>query len=208
MNRAVLHEAKNGNAPMHKTCCCLLLAVFVNASFANAKEPAETDVAHDSLRILAQAHVGATVLADAKFEFTCSTGKGGVLQVAVVLPTAESVAAFPFNDFEGPDGIGESKTLARWSVAGSKPAEFAGSISGWYGVDGDDFLFASSQETRKAANLARLLQRWLDAGDQPLELTVAAPNGDAKLEAAAVSGQRLAAIRGMLAPCLAAFHRR
>jgi hypothetical protein len=193
---------------MHKMGCCLLLAVFANASCAIAKESSTSDVAHESLRIPAQAHVGAAALADAKFEFSCSTGKGGVLQLAVVLPTAESVAAFPFNDFEGPDGIGERKTLARWSVAGSKPAEFAGSISGWYGVDGDGFLFASSQETRKAANLARLLQRWLDAGDQPLTLTVNAPNSDAKLEAAAESGERLAVIRETLAPCLAAFRRR
>ena len=193
---------------MYKIGCCLLLAAVANMSCAFATEPPNEGARHGSLRIPAQAHVGAAALADAKFEFSCSTGKGGVLQVAVVLPTAESVGAFPFNDFEGPDGIGERKTLARWSVAGSKPAAFAGSISGWYGVDGDGFLFASSQESRKAESLARLLQHWLDAGDQSLALTVTAPSGDAKLEATADPGERLAAIRETLAPCLAAFRRR
>lgn len=93
-------------------------------------------------------------------------------------------------------------------MAGSKPAEFAGSISGWYGVDGGGFLFASSQQTPTAEHFTRLLQHWFDAGDQPPALTVTASKGDAKFEATVESDERLAAIRETLAPCLAAFRRR
>lgn len=186
---------------------CLPFAVLACLSCAIAKEPQKADAGYRSLRMTAQAHAGTAALTDAKFEFSCSTGKGGALQVAVILPTAESVGEFPFNEFEGPGGIGERKTLARWSVPEPTTAEYAGPISGWYGVDGDGFLFASSHESRAASDLARLLQRWLDAGGQPLMLTVTAPNGGATLEAKAEPGERLAKIRETLAPCLAQVRR-
>ncbi len=187
---------------------CLPLAVLACLSCAIAKEPSKAGTGYRSLRIPAQAHAGAAAPMDATFEFSCSTGKGGALQVAVILPKAESVGEFPLDEFEGPGGIGERKTLARWSVPEPTAAEYAGPISGWYGVDGDGFLFASSHESRAVSDLARLLQRWLDAGGPPLVLAVTAPNGDARLEAKAEPGERLANLRETLAPCLAQVRRR
>ena len=65
----------------------------------------------------------------------------------MILPKAESVGEFPPDEFEGL-AVSAKETPARWSVPEPTAAEYAGPISGWYGVDGDGFLFASSHELR------------------------------------------------------------
>jgi hypothetical protein len=154
-------------------------------------------------RIAAQAHVAKAALKSAQVQFTCTTGKGGALSVAVVLPEPDVVTTFPLEDFEGPDGIGETRPLATWSVAGSKPTTVMGRISGWRGVDGDGFLLASSRVSTRTSDLARLLQRWLDANNEPLRLVVDPPRQGAALEVEATSGDRHAVVAAVLAPCLA-----
>ena len=132
----------------------LLLSLVVPSALAHepkASEPprpasAEASTARGLLRMPAQARIGDTQLPDAKIEFSCTTGKGGALQVAVTLPTPEAVAGFPLEAFEGPDGIGETKTLAKWSMLGPNAMEVAGPISGWRG---------SPCCSRRAAPLAR-----------------------------------------------------
>jgi len=156
-----------------------------------------------TLRIPAQARVADTRLANAQLEFNCTTGKGGALSVAVVLPPPEAVTAFALDPFEGPDGIGEAGKLATWSVLGKRAMQVSGAISGWRGVDGDGFLLASSRDSGRESDLGRLLKRWLRDARQPLWLEVRAPEGDAKLQVTALANDRRAQLSLVLAPCLA-----
>lgn len=156
-------------------------------------------------RIPAHAQIGDAPLPDAKFEFACRSGKGGTLQISVILPPAESVTGFPLNLFEGPDGIGETRDLAEWSVSGAaKPARARTSISGWNGVDGDGFLLAKSRDSNHSSDMARLAKRLLSADGARLRLVVKPPaHGNALKVEAAVAGHR-EEIAKALAPCLAA----
>ncbi|HEY6986517.1 MAG TPA: hypothetical protein VH375_10570, partial [Rhodanobacteraceae bacterium] len=70
----------------------LCLAVCSQSALADADDP----------RIPAHARVGNTALPDAKFEFACRTGQGGMLSISLVLPPPESVSGFPLDKFEGP----------------------------------------------------------------------------------------------------------
>ena len=155
------------------------------------------------LRIPAQARVADARLADAQLEFSCTTGKGGALSVAVVLPAPEAVPGFALERFEGPDGIGEAGKLATWSVLGKHAMRVDGAISGWRGVDGDGFLLTSSRDSGRESDLGRLLKRWLRDVRQPLWLEVRAPEGDAKLQVTALPDARRAQLSLVLAPCLA-----
>ena len=189
---------------MSRTALCLPLACLVALSCSIAKEPPpEASAARGELRIPAQADVGGVPLADAKIEFSCTVGKGGVLQAAVILPAPEAVAGFPLEAFEGPDGIGETKTLAKWSMPGPGAVDVASAISGWRGVDGDGFLLASSRLSGKRSDLARLLRRWVDDGSRTLSLAVDSPQGGARLEVHATPGDARASIGAALSRCLA-----
>ena len=161
-----------------------------------------------TLRIPAQARVADTRLANAQLEFNCTTGKGGALSVAVVLPPPEAVTAFALDPFEGPDGIGEAGKLATWSVLGKRAMQVSGAISGWRGVDGDGFLLASSRRSNKESDLARLLRRWINDGGQQLWLTVDSPQGGAKLEVRAMPEGYRTRLGVALSQCFAVVHHR
>jgi hypothetical protein len=154
-------------------------------------------------RIPAHARVGNTPLADAKFEFSCRTGEGGMLSISLILPPPESVGGFPLEKFEGPDGIGEARDLAEWSVSGTaKPARARTSISGWR-VDGDGFLLSKARESAHSSDLARLAKRLVSSEQARLRLVVKAPaHGNALKVEAPIAGHR-EAIAKALAPCLA-----
>ena len=155
-------------------------------------------------RIPAHARIGNAPLADAKFEFACSTGKGGMLSISLILPPPESVKGYPLDLFEGPDGIGETRDLAEWSVSGTaKPARARTSISGWRGVDGDGFLLSKARESAHSSDLARLAKRLLSNEQARLRLVVKPPaHGNALKVEAPIAGHR-EAIEKALAPCLA-----
>jgi hypothetical protein len=199
---------------------CLPFALLAGLSVASAKEPpnaaappkaveaTKASTARGLVRMPAQARVGDTPLADAKIEFSCTTGKGGTLQVAAILPAPESVAGFPLDAFEGPDGIGETKVLAKWSMLGPNAMDVASPISGWRGVDGDGFLLASSRRSDKESDLARLLRRWINDGGQQLWLTVDSPEGGAKLEVRAMPEGYRTRLGVALSQCFAVVHHR
>lgn len=155
------------------------------------------------IRVGAHAQVAGTALESAKGEFLCTTGKDGALSVSVILPEPEAIKGFPLGDFEGPEGIGEKRALATWSLAGEKPT-VKGNISGWYGVDGDGFLLATTSDSANASNFKRLLQRYLDAGTQPLRLVVDSPKKGAALEVEIALGDRRESVEAIIAPCLKA----
>ncbi len=160
------------------------LAAWIGASpAAAAKNP----------RIPAHATIGRTTIADAKFEFGCTTGEGGMLQISLILPPPEAVAGFPLDGFEGPDGIGEARDLAEWSVSGGpKPARARTSISGWRGVDGDGFLLAKARESSHSSDLARVAKRFVASEQARLRLVVKPPSahGAAIKVEAPIAGHR------------------
>jgi hypothetical protein len=175
--------------------CAGLAACIGAAAAADAKNP----------RIPAHATVGRTVIGDAKFEFGCTTGEGGMLQISLILPPPESIAGFPLDTFEGPDGIGETRDLAEWSVSGGpKPARARTSISGWRGVDGDGFLLAKARESGHSSDLARVAKRFVGSEQARLRLVVKPPSahGAAIKVEAPIAGHREDIARA-LAPCLA-----
>ena len=155
-------------------------------------------------RIPAHATIGKTTIADAKFEFGCTTGEGGMLQISLILPPPESVVGFPLDKFEGPDGIGEAHDLAEWSVSGGpKPARARTSISGWRGVDGDGFLLAKARESSHSSDLARVAKRFVSSEQARLRLVVKPPSahGAAIKVEAPIAGHRDDVAKA-LAPCL------
>lgn len=191
-----------------RVACCLPLVLLAGLSCAVAKDPPGTSTARGLLRMPAQARVGDTPLADARIEFSCTTGKGGVLQVAVILPEPESVKGFPLEAFEGPDGIGETKALAKWSMLGPNAMDVTSPISGWRGVDGDGFLLASSRRSNQESDLARLLRRWVADGGQQLWLTLDPPQGGTKLEVRAMPDGYRTRLGVALSPCFAVVYHR
>jgi hypothetical protein len=156
-------------------------------------------------RIPAHATIGKTTVSDAKFEFACSTGEGGMLSIRLILPPPESIAGFALDKFEGPDGIGETRDLAEWSVSGApKPARARTSISGWRGVDGDGFLLAKARESSHTSDIARVAKRLVSSEQARLRLVVKPPSahgGTLKVEAL-IAGHREDVAKA-LAPCLA-----
>ncbi len=160
--------------------------------------------AHDP-RIRAHATLGKTVISDAKFQFACRTGEGGMLSISLILPPPESIAGFPLDKFEGPDGIGETRDLAEWSVSGApKPARARTAISGWRGVDGDGFVLSKARESSHSSDLARVAKRLVSSEQARLRLVVKPPSAHGatlKVEAP-IAGHREEVARA-LAPCLA-----
>jgi hypothetical protein len=154
--------------PLHIAATAIAFAITSCATlaFARAGDP----------RIPARAQIGKTVLADAKFEFMCTTGEGGMLSINLILPHPDEAKGFPLDRFEGPDGIGEARDLAEWSVSGgAKPARVRTSISGWYGVDGDGWIFARAREWAHSSDIARIAKRLLSSENARLRLVVKAP---------------------------------
>jgi hypothetical protein len=190
-------DRRQRNARMSRAVLATVVAMawLPCAGAADAQDP----------RIPAHAQIGNAPLPDAKFEFACRSGKGGTLQISVILPVPESVAAFPLGKFEGPDGIGETHDLAEWSVSGgAKPARARTSISGWYGVDGDGFVLARARESGHSSDIARIAKRLVASENARLRLVVKPPahGGNALKVEAAVAGHR-EQIAKALAPCLA-----
>ena len=170
-------------------------ACIGSASAASASNP----------RIRAHATIGKTIISDAKFEFGCTTGEGGMLQISLILPPPESVTGFPLDKFEGADGIGEAHDLAEWSVSGGpKPARARTSISGWRGVDGDGFVLAKARESSHSSDLARVAKRFVASEQARLRLVVKPPSahGAAIKVEAPIAGHREEVAKA-LAPCLA-----
>jgi hypothetical protein len=148
------------------TAIAFAIASCATLAFAREGDP----------RIPAHAQIGKTALADAKFESTCTTGEGGALAISLILPRPDEAKGFPLDRFEGPDGIGETRDLAEWSVSGStKPARARTTISGWYGVDGDGWVFSRARESSHASDIARIAKRLLSSENARLRLVVKAP---------------------------------
>lgn len=179
-------------------------AVLASAGMALCLGVAHAADAHDP-RIPAHATIGKTTIGDAKFEFACSTGEGGMLSISLILPPPESISGFPLEKFEGPDGIGEAHDLAEWSVSGGpKPARARTSISGWRGVDGDGFLLSKARESSHSSDLARVAKRLVASEQARLRLVVKPPSahGAAIKVEAPIAGHREEVAKA-LAPCLA-----
>lgn len=181
-----------------------VIGTLFAAAFASVLGQGARAADAENPRIPAHAQIGNTALPNAKFEFACRSGKGGTLQISVILPAPESVTGFPLDLFEGPDGIGETRDLAEWSVsAAAKPARARTSISGWRGVDGDGFILARARESGHSSDMARLAKRLVASESARLRLVVKPPaHGNALKVEAAVAGHR-DEIAKALAPCLA-----
>ncbi len=101
-------------------------------------------------RFAGTAHVDDVQLAPVQFEFSCHPASSGALSIEVVLTKDEKAGGFPLDRFEGPDGVGGERDLAEWSIdTRGDGVRVRGAISGWYGVDGDGFVFGRSQINRK-----------------------------------------------------------
>lgn len=179
----------------------MALTLAVAATWAGFAAPAHAE--EGDVRIRAHAQVGGATLSAAQFEFACHPGKGGTLQIAVILPAPESVA-FPLDRFEGPDGIGETQDLAEWSISGAaKPARARTTISGWRGVGEDGFLLAKARESGRSSDLARLAKRLVTSEQARLRLVVKAPAHRVALKVEAPIAGHRDEIAKTLAPCLA-----
>lgn len=155
-------------------------------------------------RIPAHAQIGKSAIADAKFEFTCTTGQGGVLAISLIVPHPDEAKGFPLDRFEGPDGIGETRDLAEWSVSGSaRPARARTSISGWYGVDGDGWIFSRARESARSSDIARVAKQFLSSENARLRLVVKAPAHKEALKVEAPIAGHRGEVAKALEPCLA-----
>jgi len=163
---------------------------------------AHADDAAWKTRVPAQVHVGTRAPVAAAFEIACRDGKGGALGWSLIIAQPDALTAFPLVDFEGPGGIGEKRVLARWSVGEAKDDRARTSISGWYGVDGDGFVLATSQLTAKPGDLARLSRRLIESTGGTMHLIVQSPSKGEALSANAQIGDRREAIARILEPCL------
>lgn len=187
---------RNEQRPRRLASFAIALAITSFATFAFARSS-------DS-RIPAHAKIGNTVLADAKFEFLCTSGEGGALSINLILPHPDQAKAFPLDRFEGPDGIGETRDLAEWSVSGSaKPARARTSISGWYGVDGDGWIFSRARESAHSSDIARIAKRLLSSENARLRLVIKAPAHHEALKVEAPIAGHREEIAKALEPCLA-----
>ena len=156
------------------------------------------------LRFPATARVGAVEAgAPAQFELSCHGAKDGALSLALILSSPDAITTFPLREFEGPDGIGESKDYARWSVDTRGDAVQAnGSIGGWYGVDGDGFVLSRSERAHRASALATIVAALGRPEAKRLRLSVASPQGGDALQAEALLDGRQADIAATAKACL------
>lgn len=165
-------------------------------------------LAHDGAllrkqRLAGTAHVGDVQLAPVQFEFRCHPAPDGALSVEVVLAKDDKAGNFPLDRFEGPDGIGGERDLAEWSVdTRGDGLRARGAINGWFGVDGDGFIFGRSQANRKPDAFGALVRAVTEAEAKRLRLSVASPDGGAPLQAELLLDGHQAAIRDTVAGCL------
>lgn len=178
-----------------------VLACFVLAS-AGAARAAEPQL--KKIRFPASVHVGAVdVGKPAQFELACHGAKDGALSLSLILSSPDAITTFPLADFEGPDGVGEARELARWGVdTRGSAVQAAGAISGWYGVDGDGFLLSRSTRAHKATPLATLVAALTRPEAKRLRLSVASPRGGDALQAEALLDGRHADLAAAVGACL------
>jgi hypothetical protein len=171
--------------------------------FTPALQARSDDDASWKARIPAQFHVGAAAPIAAEFEVACRDGKGGALTWSLIIADPDALKTFPLTDFEGPSGIGEKRTLAQWSLGAANGAHAGSPISGWYGVDGDGFVLATSRLSSKPSDLARLSRALIetDQAEVHLVLQPPTPKGDALIAQAEVGDHR-EAIAKIVKPCL------
>ncbi|HEY0232926.1 MAG TPA: hypothetical protein VGC55_16895 [Dokdonella sp.] len=186
-----------------RTLAFLLIAMATGAAGRGAAQSRADDDAWKT-RLPAQLHIGTQASVAAQFEIACRDGKGGALGWSLIIAQPDAMNAFPLDDFEGPGGIGEKRVLAQWSVGdGSSDGVARTSISGWYGVDGDGFVLATSQLTAKPADLARLSRALIASAGGMMHLVVQPPEGKGDaLNADAQIGDHREAIARILEPCL------
>ena len=184
---------------MNALCRTLILAGLAVASAVSAAEPELK-----KLRFPATARVGdVAVGAPAQFELMCHGAKDGALTLALILSSPDAIKTFPLPDFEGPDGIGETRDVARWGVDTRGDAvQASGPIGGWYGVDGDGFVLSRSERAHKATPLAAIVAALGQPESKRLRLSVASPKGGEALQAEALLDGHQAAIAATAQACL------
>ncbi|WP_257389286.1 hypothetical protein [Tahibacter caeni] len=171
---------------------------------AAAPAPAHDGALLRKQRFAGTAHVGEVQLAPVQFEFSCHPASNGSLNIEVVLTKDDAAGGFPLDRFEGPDGFGTENDTAQWSVdTRGAGLNVSGGINGWYGVDGDGFIFGRSQDNRKPDGLGKLVRAVTEPDAKRLRLSVATPDKKgAPFQAELILDGRQAAIREVVAPCL------
>lgn len=182
-----------------KPSCLVLLACAVLAAQAVASDGGQLR----KQRFPANAHVGDLQLAGAQFEVACHPAKDGSLGISLVLAKTEAAGGFAQDRFEGPDGIGEQRDFARWSVdTRTDGLNVKGPISGWYGVDGDGFIFSRSQRNGRSGALSDLIKAAIAPEARRLRLSIDAPDKGTALQAELMLDGIQAAIRDVAGACL------
>lgn len=181
---------------------CKMMAGLLFAACAVAGATADPQL--KKLRFPAQARVGdVAVGAPAQFELACHGAKDGALSLALILSSPDSITTFPLTDFEGPDGIGEKRDLARWGVDTRGDAvQASGGIGGWYGVDGDGFLLSRSESSHRKSALATIAAALGKPDAKRLRLSVESPKGGDALQAEALLDGRQADLAAIAKDCL------
>lgn len=155
-------------------------------------------------RVEAKVQVGNADLGAAKFELSCTPGKGGSLSLSLIFLRTDAHKAFALDEFEGPEGVGESRALAQWAVDTRGPATTLDSnISGWYGVDGDGFILSTAAIRGKSSPLPEFVRQLTGSDAQRLRLRVTPPHGGEPLQASVILAGAQAELARIAAPCLA-----
>jgi hypothetical protein len=182
-----------------KPSCLVLLACAVLTVPAVASDGGQLR----KQRFPATVHVGDLQLAGARFEVACHPARDGSLSISLVLAKTDTAAGFAQDCFEGPDGIGEQREFARWSVdTRTDGLNVKGPISGWYGVDGDGFIFSRSQPNGRSGALSDLVEAAIAPEARRLRLSIDAPDTGAALQAELMLDGIQAAIRDVAGACL------
>jgi len=182
-----------------KPSCLVLLACAVLAAPVVASDGGQLR----KQRFPATAHVGDLQLAGAQFEVACHPAKDGSLSISLVLAKTEAAGGFTQDRFEGPDGIGEQRDLARWSVdTRADGLNVRGPISGWYGVDGDGFIFSRSQRNGQPGVLSDLVKAAIAPEARRLRLSIDAPGEGTALQAELMLHGIQSAIRDVAGACI------
>jgi hypothetical protein len=154
-------------------------------------------------RFDAEVHVGNVGLGAAKFELACSAGKGGSLSLSLIFMRRDAAKSFALDEFEGPDGVGESRALAQWGVDTRGPAtNLDSNISGWYGVDGDGFILSTAANLGKSTALPDFVRHLTSDDALRLRLRVTPPHGGDPLQASAALSGAQAELARVAADCL------
>ena len=180
------------------------LGVFLALVLGSAMAVAADDGAQlRKQRLPAKASVGAQALSGAQFEFACHPARDGALSISLVLAQPDNLKGFALDAFEGPDGIGEQRDLAQWSVdTRGDGINVKGPISGWYGVDGDGFVLSRSEPNNRPGALHQLGKALADTQARRLRLAVSLPASGAPLQAEVMLEDKQAGLAELLKPCL------